>query len=210
MSHKKVYLVRHGRTRGNEEKRYTGCRTDEPLSIGGRQQAKEVRAGRPVPADITVDRVCSGPMKRAMETADILFGCPDPVIIDTITEMDLGIFEGKTHAQREGDRRYREWIDSNGDLDIPGGEKKKDFVERTMAGFAKALGDPDKDETIVLVCHGGSIMAIVTELFGGRFYDHMAENLGGYCIELETDDEGIHGISFSRIDTGDTDRPGSR
>ena len=210
MSHKTVYLIRHGRTCGNEEKRYTGCRTDEPLSISGRQQAEKMSTDGLTPAEVTVDRVCSGPMKRAAETAYILFGCTKPELIDGLTEMDLGIFEGKTHAQLEGDRRYRDWIDSNGDLDIPGGEKKKAFVKRSMEGFVNALGDPDKDETIAVVCHGGNIMAIVTELFGGRFYDHMTENLGGYRIEAEMDDEGIHGISFCRIDTGDTDRSGGR
>ena len=28
-------LIRHGMTKGNLEKRYVGCRTDEPLCPGG-------------------------------------------------------------------------------------------------------------------------------------------------------------------------------
>ncbi len=195
MSHKKVYLIRHGITRANEERRFNGQGTDEALSDAGVAAAGAVSA----PA---ADRVCCGPLLRARQTAEILFSGMTPAVIDPLTEMDLGILEGKKHEELDGNPKYRAWIDSGGTIDVPGGEKKSDFTERSVRGFYEALGDHGVSETVAVVCHGGNIMAVMSSLFGGQFYDYLTDNLGGYCIDLEMDDEGIHDGTYHKLDTG--------
>ena len=228
MAHKTVYLIRHAATDGNAEGRYIG-RTDEPLAGGGGPLGRG--AGGPLGTGLGVhfhfypgaqddlpqnepltpspkvhcapNRVAASPMKRAVQTAQILFGGMELTKIDELREIDFGYFEGKNHGELNGDPVYQAWIDSNGRADIPGGERRSDFVQRSYAGFIKALGDPQKDETIAIVCHGGNIMAVLSTLTGKDYYDFQTGNLSGYCLDLETDDEGIHDLTYTRIDPWD-------
>ena len=60
----KLWLIRHGLTRLGEEKRYQGV-LDEPLSERGRAELRR--------ADFAPAHVYVSPMRRARETAAILF-----------------------------------------------------------------------------------------------------------------------------------------
>ena len=62
----KWVLIRHGQTQGNLEKRYIGCRTDEPLCEAGRLALREKK----YPA---VSRVFVSPMRRCVETAQAVY-----------------------------------------------------------------------------------------------------------------------------------------
>ena len=61
-----LILIRHGKTAGNLLGRYIGSRTDEPLCDEGR----EGLAGKQLPE---VERLYVSPMKRCVETAEILW-----------------------------------------------------------------------------------------------------------------------------------------
>ena len=63
-----VYLLRHGLTKGNLNAQYIG-HTDYPLSTFGIEQLKEIKKEHPYPE---VDAVFVSPLKRAMESADIM------------------------------------------------------------------------------------------------------------------------------------------
>lgn len=202
MAFKKVYLIRHGKTKENEEKRYAGKRTDTELSEEG---IRESESQRPFINGITggvLDRVCSGYMKRAVQTAEILFPGYDRLQICDLAEIDFGEFEGKNYEELNGNEDYQKWIDSNGKMDFPGGEGREAHTDESFRIFGELLGDRDKDENIAVVCHGGNIMGIMMRLAGGDYYDYMIKNLGGYSLELETDDEGIHFITYHKFDTG--------
>ena len=69
--YRRCILLRHAATPGNEEKRYTGCRTDEALSEAGRRMVLEKRTEllMRIPADAAL---FSSPLRRASETAEIL------------------------------------------------------------------------------------------------------------------------------------------
>ena len=69
-----IDLVRHGMTRGNEERRYIGI-TDEPLSERGRKLAEQCMYEMP-------EIVFSSPLKRCVETAEILYPDQDIYIIE--------------------------------------------------------------------------------------------------------------------------------
>lgn len=58
----KIYLIRHGKTKGNLEERYIG-RTDEPLCEAGRENLKKYQYPQ-------VEMVFTSPMKRCMQTAE--------------------------------------------------------------------------------------------------------------------------------------------
>ena len=67
-----IVFIRHSMTAGNLERRYIGCRTDEPLCEAGislaQQKAAEIRPAFPMP-----EVVLTSPMRRCIQTAEILF-----------------------------------------------------------------------------------------------------------------------------------------
>ena len=189
-------LIRHGQTQGNIEKRYIGCRTDEALSPVGIEEIRQIKKEHPamIPANTQI-KLFSSPLIRAKETAELLFPETEIHIVDGLKEMDFGFLEGKNYAELDGNPDYQQFIDSRGRFPAPGGESKEEFAKRTMQGFLRCLDYLSKDtgtegasETAVIVCHGGSIMTIMSILTGKEdIYDFHVNNLGGYRLTLDYD-----------------------
>ncbi len=180
-----VYLIRHGMTEGNSERRYIGT-TDEDLCEEGIKRLKE--------KEYPVADICFvSPMKRCRQTADIIYPNMKPVTIEELKEIDFGLFEGKNYEELSGDKFYQEWIDSNGRLDFPQGETMKDFTSRTMKGFGRAL-DMIKEEgtqTAAFVVHGGTIMSLISGLGIGDYFDSIVNNGDTVTLEVKKLGENI-------------------
>lgn len=180
-----IQLIRHGKTQGNFEKRFTGGKTDEPLCQTGVRELEQFVSGKIYE---TSEEVFVSPMKRCIETAGIIF--PEKksefIIMEEFKEISFGILENKSHEELDGNPEYQAWIDSNGKGDIPGGEKFKEFGKRVMEGFRKMISMA-KTDRIAAVIHGGTIMAILSALQGGDFYDYMPQNGRGYVLELDAE-----------------------
>ena len=197
-----LLLIRHGQTTGNLEGRFNGCRTDEPLCPEGREALAERRM------EDGSEYIFTSPMKRCMETAELLYPGMPKRILPTMREMDFGRFEGRNHAELDGDPEYQAWIDSGGKNGFPGGEDRKSFSLRTMAAFREMLSLlPDEAEgqlRVALVCHGGNIMAIMSELTGNGFYDYLVKNGEGYELTFSLTGDTIHDLSYHSLYTGGT------
>ena len=88
-----LYLVRHGETDWNRDRRIQGS-TDIPLNETGRLQAR--RTGTLL-ARRSWDAIITSPLSRAAETAAIIadeLGLPAPQIVDAIVERAYGEAEG--------------------------------------------------------------------------------------------------------------------
>ena len=199
----KITWIRHGMTRANEEHRYLG-KTDEPLSEKGIRflQEKKKKSFFNAP-----EFLYASPMKRCVQTAEILFR-RKPVLIPEWKEMDFGQFEGKNYEEFKDNPDYQKWIDSNGTLPFPGGESREQFIRRSMEGFDRMMSDilkrsekntgiqNDTDTRylksnrgteipVVTVVHGGTIMAVLSSLTGGEYFDFQVKNGEGYETVLE-------------------------
>ena len=199
----KITWIRHGMTRANEEHRYLG-KTDEPLSEKGIRflQEKKKKSFFNAP-----EFLYASPMKRCVQTAEILFR-RKPVRIPEWKEMDFGQFEGKNYEELKDNPDYQKWIDSNGTLPFPGGESREQFIRRSMEGFDRMMSDilkrsekntgiqNDTDTRylksnrgteipVVTVVHGGTIMAVLSSLTGGEYFDFQVKNGEGYETVLE-------------------------
>ena len=97
----KVYLLRHGQTEYNVDKRYQGTR-DIPLSEKGRAALRR--------ADIEPDTVYVSPLCRAVDTARVLFPAARLVPVHDLREMCFGIFEGRNYVEMERDPDYLAWV----------------------------------------------------------------------------------------------------
>ena len=161
-----LYFIRHGRTPGNKEKRYIG-RTDESILPESAAELKE-RAHRGeygYPEILFVS-----PMRRCIDTAGI---------IRDFRECDFGIFEGRNYKELSENLEYQNWIDSGGTMPFPGGESMDEMTARVMKGFYEAMDIADGRDAAFVV-HGGTIMAIMSRIDGGDFYDYQVDN--GECL----------------------------
>ena len=145
-----IYLIRHGETVWNAEKRYQGL-TDIPLSDRGRALLRR--------ADFSTERVYVSPLIRARETAAILFPEAEQVTVPDLREMDFGAFEGRTADEMADDPVYRAWVAGGCADRCPGGESLAEFSGRVWTAFSILL-ELEK-ERLVIVAHGGVQMAIL-------------------------------------------------
>ena len=179
-----ITLIRHGKTAENLAGRYMG-RSDAPLCPEGIADAQ--RAAK----DETLRIVYVSPLKRARQTAAILFPNAEQVVVEDLQEMDFGDFEGRTAAEMEHDPAYRAWVDDLCRGACPNGESQAGFRKRVTAALSALLASAQGDCTVV--SHGGVIMAIMAELAEPKkdFYDWYTPNLCGYRAAVQTSGTGV-------------------
>ena len=116
-----IYLLRHGRTEYNAQKRYQGQR-DIPLSP---ESAAQLRR-----ADFSPEVVYVTPLQRTSQTAKILFPDAKLVPVEGLKEMNFGRFEGQKFVRVEQDPEYLEWVRQNEASAHPDGERKSALKTR--------------------------------------------------------------------------------
>lgn len=175
----KIVFIRHGKTAGNVEKRYIGT-TDEPLCSEG---ISELRSIKYPPCDIVI----SSPMKRCIQTAEMIYPNKNIVVRDSLKECDFGDFEGKNYRELSGDTNYQRWIDSSGTLAFPHGESPADFKKRCIAEFERTVSEFTENIVLSFVVHGGTIMSILEKYAypKGGYYDFHVENAHGFVTEFD-------------------------
>ena len=175
-----IYLLRHGLTEYNAQKRYQGQR-DIPLSPEGAAQLRR--------ADFDPDVVYVSTLQRTSQTARILFPEAKLVPVDGLKEMCFGSFEGRNYIEMEHDPDYLAWVAANCESPCPDGETKAAFCERICAAFSalvdKALADGE--EMLVILAHGGTQMAAMERyaLPHKDYYEWCAPNAGGFVLDAK-------------------------
>ena len=175
----KILLIRHGLTAGNLEKRYIG-RTDESLCSEGIAQLKTLKLQ-------SYEKVVCSPMKRCIQTAEILFPNMEYQFIKDLRECDFGDFEGKNYKELSYDVNYQRWIDSGGTLPFPNGEAPDVFRRRCVKAFEAAVEKSDKSASVAFVVHGGAIMSILEKYAVPHrdYYDFQCKNGHGYVCDWD-------------------------
>lgn len=155
-----VFLIRHGITEGNIEGRYIG-QTDLPLSDEGYAAIKRMTEEQIYPE---VQKVYSSPLKRCLETAEIIY--PDRYIctIDKLCECSFGEFEEKTPEELSDVPEFIEWLKGGYDAAAPGGESFGEFTLRCIEGLEEVFKDMMKEHIsrAAVITHGGVIMNLLS------------------------------------------------
>ena len=160
-----VYLVRHGETQWNAERRIQG-QSDSPLTEKGVQQAWQV-AERARTLGIT--HVITSDLGRTQQTARIIAdacGC-DVMLEPRLRELDMGVLE-KRHIDtltetEEGWRRTL--VNGTEDGRIPEGESMQELSVRMHAALAECLKLPAGSRPL-LVSHGIALGCLVSTILG--------------------------------------------
>lgn len=179
----RVIFIRHGLTKGNIEKRYIGT-TDEDLCSQGIYAVK----AREYPY---AERIISSPMKRCIQTAEIIYNNMDIEIADDLRECDFGDFENKNFEELKNNPQYIKWLDSMGKLPFPNGEAHGNFCVRCCRCFEKIIMENNAKST-AFVIHGGTIMAILERYAGKSFYDWQIKNGQWLWFEVVYKDNQIY------------------
>lgn len=194
-----VIFIRHLPTPGNEKKQYIG-RTDEVLSSGAvtsfhkkrEMYLKSQKEGKYPPFYPPAEMIVASPMKRCVQTAELIYPGQKIVTEPKLRECDFGRFEGKTYEELKDDPAYIAWLESGGVLAFPEGEDQEAFRSRCAEGVRRRLqkGITEKKKSIAFVVHGGTIMAALHRLAEGEhsFYDWQTGNGRGF-LALAAEDE---------------------
>jgi probable phosphoglycerate mutase len=146
-----LYLIRHGETDWNRERRIQGS-TDIPLNEIGRAQAEttgRLLSRRPW------DAIVASPLSRARETATIIageVGLPAPATRPDLVERRYGEAEGLDWQQVEA--RFP------GATEVPGRETRQQVTERVIPALL-AIAAEHPGESVLVVTHGGVIRAVL-------------------------------------------------
>lgn len=147
-----VFLVRHGRTKANEEGRFAG-RTDEPLIAAGREQARRAAL---LLAGLDITAIYSSPLIRTMDTARIMAEIlKAPVKIEEgLNEIKIPQWDGRLKADLLKDHgvRYALWKQDPSSFKLSGAETLKDLQARAVAAVEKIFS-LHPGERVVVVSH---------------------------------------------------------
>jgi uncharacterized phosphatase len=152
-----LYLVRHGETDWNLQRRIQGS-TDIPLNQTGRLQARST--GRLL-ARRSWDAIISSPLSRAAETAAIIadeLGLPAPQIVDDIVERAYGEAEGLDDIELA--RRFP------GTTPVAGRESRQEVSARVTPALLE-IGENRPGQHVIITTHGGVIRTVLEAVAPG-------------------------------------------
>ena len=120
------------------------------------------------------------PLRRCIQTADILFPDVKKRVVPGLREMDFGLFENRTASELLADPAtralYQAFVDSNATLPCPPseqslGESIQDFLARTADAFRMILREQTTrgnandaaSKVITIIAHGGTQMSLFSQ-----------------------------------------------
>ncbi len=161
-----IYFARHGESEANLENVISNRDLIHPLTQTGREQAANLAEHL---IDTGITGIFCSPIQRAVETA-VIIGAILKVPVakaDALSEFDCGIMEGRSDdkAWFEVGRAVRTWLEKD-DLDykIEGGESCHEVQDRFFI-FVNRLIQLGRDETFLLISHGGTLRLTIPFLF---------------------------------------------
>lgn len=178
----RLYLLRHGQTEFNLQRRVQG-RCDAPLTELGVEQAHGAAAWL-IERGIRFDRICTSPLGRARTTAELvrddlqMAGAPVPEVelVEDLQERSYGPFEAGPASEVPCEL----W--DPGEALVPyGGEGSRALRERIVGALTSIMAQVDDDARVLAVSHGSATLQFK------RAWEHLATcdqdvPLGNCCI----------------------------
>lgn len=162
---RRIWLVRHGTTAWNTQRRYCG-HSDIPLSRAGCSQAHwlahHLRA-------VKIGAIYSSDLKRARETAEIIVSKRARALPIQVSaawrEIHFGAWEGLTYAQIAASfPEQMDFFTHPEQIAPPGGETLASLQQRVLASLAQIVDGQAED--ILIVSHGGPLRVLLSSCLG--------------------------------------------
>ncbi len=156
----RLFLIRHGETEWNRQKRLQG-HSNIKLSSKGLRQAKNLVAHFPFPH---VDAIYSSDLARAVETASIIADKLDLSVkkMTDLREMNYGDWEGRRidELATESSREFGRFFTDPERCQPPRGETFLECQARLMIGIRYIIAEHE-NQNVVVVSHGAAIRLII-------------------------------------------------
>lgn len=163
-----LYLVRHGQTDWNKQKRFQS-RTDVPLNETGLAQARAMHNEFKLRGLVFAEARCS-PLGRAQKTAQIILeGSTTELIIEPLfIELEFGGFEGEFEADLKAryTEDYDKWRESQYTLTPPAGGENIISGAKRVCPALEQLIPAAQTGNVLLVAHQAVNMAIKVAISG--------------------------------------------
>lgn len=177
-----IYIIRHGKTPWNVDRLLQGG-TDVELNEDGRNLA--IKTGQGL-KDIYFDKIYSSPLKRALETAELIRGNRDIPIEtdDRLREISFGSREGERAMAVKDDpnNSFYFFFHAPEKYDPLDGESFQSIMERTKS-FLTEVVEPlqDKYERIMIVGHGAMNKGLMCHILNHGIEDYWSGDLQKNC-----------------------------
>lgn len=160
----RLYMMRHGETVWNTERRYQGM-TDIELSDTGIRQA---RCAAERFKNIDIDKIYCSPLKRAMSTAKPIADEKKLDIIpeENFREICFGDWEGMTVSEltRKYGEEYMNFIKEPHKYGFPGEGTIDKVIERLKPSLDRII--KNESGNILIISHGGIIRLMIMYIMG--------------------------------------------
>jgi broad specificity phosphatase PhoE len=190
----RLFLVRHGENRANLTREFSYKLVDYSLNARGILQAQQTAAYF---KDKPIHAVYSSPLKRAVETADIIgqaLGLP-VTVIEQFREINVGQLEGQEPTAEQWafhDRIFYAWLAGDPTPKFPGGEDYGELLDRMQAGIRQALAGRD-GQNVIVVGHGGNTTVTLKDICANVDTDCLLRASNPNCSITEIVFENGHG-----------------
>ncbi|OLC28727.1 MAG: hypothetical protein AUH31_08255 [Armatimonadetes bacterium 13_1_40CM_64_14] len=179
----RVYLIRHGESTWNAERRWQGA-MDPPLSAAGRAQADRLASAlHAIPLDVVY---CS-PLQRAKDTASPIAAAHALPVEPLSGLREIAFGEWESLGDEEVQQRYgslrQQWFRRPDQTQIPGAESLAQGRERAMAAMQGIVGR-HPDGQVAVVAHGGMNKLILLTLLGAPLASFWRLAQSNACINI--------------------------
>lgn len=174
-----VYLIRHGETISNKEKRYMGI-TDVPLSDEGIAKIKDKVYSNYYP-EYDNQIIYTSSLSRTIETLKLIYGDVDFTKDPRFNESNFGDFENKSYEELKDNPDYINWISGDSFSNVcPNGESFIQMKERVKKAFYEIIErHKNSDKDLIIILHSGPIVALMQTLYPNEnksYYDWRIDN----------------------------------
>lgn len=162
----KLYVIRHGETTWNVERKLQGA-SDTELNENGIALAK--KAGEAL-KDVPFDLCFTSPLKRAKHTAQLVLGDNRkkvPIIEDIrLREISFGEWEGKDSSLLPSDMLDNFFHHTKNYIPPKGAESLESICKRTKEFYEELIQKEElQDKTILIASHGCAVRALLQNVY---------------------------------------------
>lgn len=179
-----IHFIRHGAIAETKQGAYIGV-TDVALSEEGVKELKALDVSHKYPY---APVIFTGPLKRCTQTCEILYPHVKPLVIDELTEMNFGKWEGKTADELKGEPLFERWLAGESGVTPPDGESNDDFIRRICLVFQNIVDGLIKtgNTDCAIITHSG-VMNMLLAIYGlpqAKPFDWACDNGFGYSMRV--------------------------
>ncbi|WP_368489122.1 histidine phosphatase family protein [Clostridium sp. BJN0013] len=201
----KLYMVRHGETIWNIERKMQGGTKDSPLTKKGIEQANLLKNRM---ENINFDIIYSSPLERAVKTSRIVAAQRNVPIIkdDRLMEIDIGEWGGLTKEQaREKNPEQLNNFWTNPKMYVPDTGESFIQVKIRVVSLIKEIINKHEGKNVLIVTHT-VVLRIMMAYFENRPLDKLWE--GSYIHQASLSEVEIENGHYNILLYGDTSHLG--